>query len=331
MHSGRCVLGSRCQHPKQELRPSHKCPDCDQFLHVLCGIYDDKRDKFICGCAAKLNNISFKTTVPCTPTCQEISEDATPNGSTIEIHQDEHNALVSTITQSTAEEDSRIIPRDYFIQANQKINKASLESDGETYKNLRRDIVKQINDKLKSMMLMKAQEIGLEVLDKSNDRRRVQSYRDIGLAWKQDDSSEIAAKINTIVNTTFANNSGYEYYIEGQIMKNFNLKYDDDATTKGSIARMIVLRKCELAKVVNKRSENTHQKKILKTRSSEATKNQSRRKMNQNCFRINQNWYNNDGSAYDKNKPRVPKNDNTIFYVEKIRKLENELKMAKKV
>ena len=67
------------------------------------------------------------------------------------------------------------------------------------------------------------------------------------------------------MNSTFTDTSGYEYYLETKIMKKFKLKYtQEDNMGKGSIARMIVLRKCELAKVINKRAEKTHQKRLVR-------------------------------------------------------------------
>ena len=75
------------------------------------------------------------------------------------------------------------------------------------------------------------------------------------------------AKINTVINNTFTENSGFEYSLYTKIMKKFKLKYTDDVSIKGLIARMIVMRKYELGKVINKRAERMHQKKILKTRS----------------------------------------------------------------
>ena len=47
-------------------------------------------------------------------------------------------------------------------------------------------------------------------------------------------------------------------------MNDFMIQYSDDLDIKGSITRMIVMRKCELGKAINKRSEKTHQKKIVK-------------------------------------------------------------------
>ena len=110
-------------------------------------------------------------------------------------------------------------------------------------------------------------------------------------------------------------------------MKKFKLKYTKDQT-KGSIARMIVLRKGELAKVINKRSESTHQKKILKIRCEFGRK--AKRRMKINSFRINEEWYNDDCSVYDEIKTTV-KTDDSIRLVEKIKELERELKIANEV
>ena len=48
-------------------------------------------------------------------------------------------------------------------------------------------------------------------------------------------------------------------------MKYFMVKYSNDLSKKGSIVRMIVMCKYKLGKAINKISEKTHQKKIVKT------------------------------------------------------------------
>ena len=60
---------------------------------------------------------------------------------------------------------------------------------------------------------------------------------------------------------------GFKYEIEARVMEQFKIKYVEDQDMKGSVARMVVIRKCELAKSINKRGVNNHQKRILKTRS----------------------------------------------------------------
>ena len=47
---GPCVLNESFKHPDQELRPHHRCPDCFEIVHVLCGQFDAARDVYVCGC-----------------------------------------------------------------------------------------------------------------------------------------------------------------------------------------------------------------------------------------------------------------------------------------
>ena len=389
---GPCVLNEGCKHPDQELRPHHRCPDCFEIVHVLCGQFDAARDVYVCGCMMQpqkegkmtvdnnddveqlcakpfegndqeiveqdeegsnepnkeqnddqekvsTNYIDLKVTeidalLSVKPIMRreddEVRDQAKihePQAIEIDMTQGDHMALVSTITQSTTDASYKEIPRDYFITRDQKINKISKERDGQSFVIMRKEILKEISDNLKTMMIMKAQGVGLSVKDKKNQMRGVKSYADIGLAWKQDGSVNTAGKINTIVNTTFTDSSGYEFYLEAQIMKKFKLRYTE-GQTKGSIARMIVLRKCELAKVINKRSESTHQKKILKIRCEVDTKD--KRRMKTNSFRINEDWYNDDCSVYDEIKTTA-KTDDSIRLVEKIKELERELKIANEV
>ena len=80
-----------------------------------------------------------------------------------------------------------------------------------------------------------------------NADRLVHTYHDIGFVLETDYPKNTAAKMNTIVHSTFIETSGYEYYTEMNIMKNFKLEYTlEDNAVKGSIACMIVMRKCEL-------------------------------------------------------------------------------------
>ena len=73
-------------------------------------------------------------------------------------------------------------------------------------------------------MILKAQNIDLQIKDKkTGELRKVQTFCDIGSAWKLDNDPKIAAKIKTIINSTFTKNSGYEYYLETNIMKEYRL------------------------------------------------------------------------------------------------------------
>lgn len=87
---------------------------------------------------------------------------------------------------------------------------------------------------------------------KTKEERLIQTYHDIGYSWKKDSSTSTVAKINTIVNSTFMETSAYEFYLETKIITKFKLKYAQYNTVGGSIARMIVIHKCELVKVINK-------------------------------------------------------------------------------
>ena len=111
-------------------------------------------------------------------------------------------------------------------------------------------------------------------------------------------------------------------------MKKFKLNYNN-GDTKGYIDQMVVLRKCELAKVINKCAENTHQKQIPKIRYLNGSMKE-KIKMKLNSFRINNEWYNNDGSVYDKSKATL-KLDDGIFSAEKVKELEQKLRLANEV
>ena len=120
-------------------------------------------------------------------------------------------AMISTITQSTTLDESyKDITRDYFIMKEQKIEKKSKLDGGEEFLQLRKDTFKGINDQLKLMMIINGQQIGLQVRDmKTKEERLVQTYQDIGYVWKTDASMSAVVKINTIVNSTFTETSGY--------------------------------------------------------------------------------------------------------------------------
>ena len=205
--------------------------DCKIFVHVPYGSFNEKRDKHIRGCFLQDN--------------EKLAE--------IEYSSKEHISLVSTITQSTSASSQQEIPRNYFITKDQKVNQKYKSEGGDAYKTLKASIVKYINNTLKSMMIIKSLQTGIKVIDKKTKQvRLIQTYNDIGLAWKSDDSTECASKINMIMNNTFTESSGYEIYLEIKITKKIKLKYTEDVSLKGSIARMIILRKCKLAKVINK-------------------------------------------------------------------------------
>ena len=152
----------------------------------------------------------------------------------------------------------------------------------------------------------------------------------------------MAVKINEVMHASFNDQCGYEFYMESDIMKKLKIVYSDvDLSVKGSIARMITIRKVALAKLINKRSEKTHQKKIV-------SKRQPGQKLDDSVLRdkfsfqismsgVNDNkWYMRDGTMCDGTicnnvlKNETPK-FNPQFYIDKIRKLELQLKAKDEV
>ena len=96
---------------------------------------------------------------------------------------------------------------------------------------------------------------------------------------------------------------------------------------------MIVLRKCELAKAINKRAKKTHQQKIVKIRmKNEDTQVKKSEKKKVNAFQIDNAWFNDDGSEYtESGSAAIEKVNNMMLYMEKIKQLQEELKQTKEV
>ena len=86
------------QVPEKELRPEHECPDCNQIVYVLCGVLDEVRDKYVCGC----RDVKMKEMI---------------------INSSQVIGIILTITQSTSNENYKEIPNYYFVTKHQKVNK----------------------------------------------------------------------------------------------------------------------------------------------------------------------------------------------------------------
>ena len=173
-------------------------------------------------------------------------------------------------------------------------------------------------------MILRSQEIGLKI-KKDNAEKEVKSWSDIGEAWKNDDSLDTAKKLYKIVHATFDDYSGFEVYMENRIMDRLELKYQDDSPRiKGCIARMIMTRKSELNKLINKRTECTHQKKISSKR---LDKNSGGRK-SKGTFTIKgpqkAETYNRDGSICGTTGSGEVNRFDSYYYMETIRKLQQE-------
>ena len=174
------------------------------------------------------------------------------------------------------------------------------------------------------MMILRSQEVGLKVKIE-DDERNVTCWNDIGKAWRNDDSIDTAKKLYEVVHATFDDKSCYEIYMEANVMKKLKLKYNDEEyKKKGCIARMIITRKSELNKLINKRSDSTHQKKILSKRVIKNGDRNSKGTFTVKAPDKSTECYNRDGSFCVSEKSVEIAQFDSLFYMEKIRNLENE-------
>ena len=245
----------------------------------------------------------------------------------VEIVATEESSSLSTITENRDKSHFTSITKDYFVTSDQHINTVAKNRDGDIWVELKKAVVKTIDQDLKAMMILRSQEVGLTVKT-DDDEKTVTCWNDIGKAWRNSDSIDTAKKLYEVVHATFDDNSSYEIYMESKIMEQLQLKYkeDDKYEKKGCIARMITTRKSELNKLINKRSESTHQKKI----SSKRTESKKGDRYSKGTFTIKEpnsttNCYNRDGSLCGSERNEVAQ-FNSHFYMEKIRQLENEKK-----
>ena len=230
-------------------------------------------------------------------------------------------SVVSTITETT---DYTRIEKDYFVTCAQHVNKKMKERDGDIWKELRRGVQKSIDEDLKLMMILRSQEVGLKIKTE-NDIENVTCWTDIGKAWRNDDSIDTAKKLYEVVHATFDDKSCYEIYMEANVMKKLKLKYkDEEYKKKGCIARMIITRKSELNKLINKRSDSTHQKKISSKRVDLLGDRNSKGTFTVKGPNNVPECYKRDGSICDGQKSVKIQEFDSLFYMKKIRKLENE-------
>ena len=46
--NGSCCMGEECKDPTLDLCPIHRCPVCEEIVHIICGQFGHKSDKYIC-------------------------------------------------------------------------------------------------------------------------------------------------------------------------------------------------------------------------------------------------------------------------------------------
>ena len=118
----------------------------------------------------------------------------------------------------------------------------------------------------------------------------------------------MTVKIHQILTDSFDDEGIFSYYCENKIMKKLKLKYietENNDKNVGSIARIVVKRKCDLAKVINKRVESTHQQKVIIKRSSDEVKQNLVKDPNQAFLFGNRGWLTKEGCELSANEKSV--------------------------
>ena len=143
-----------------------------------------------------------------------------------------------------------------------------MKTEDAEWKRLKQQVTSEIANELQLMIIIHAQEIDLH-LNVRGKPKKIQKFSEIGQSWADDGSVKNASKINRVMNTQFEESHAYECYMETVVMKRIGLQYDcSNPKKKGCIARMITRKRSDMFKVVNKRSEISHQKKISTNRLS---------------------------------------------------------------
>ena len=195
----------------------------------------------------------------------------------------------------------RTISREHFLLKSQRVNvhQQAIDPDWTSLKKRVSDI---IDGELKKRITLEAQRLGLTCYYRGGNQL-IQNFSEVGKAWKHDDSLKCARRVNGAINGQFAEDKGYEYRIEKEVMKDLGLVYEADDKGKGCIAMMVVRRKSELAKTTMKRSVTTHESRISTKRSKADVEAEGKRKPKiKESFMICSNdesqWYDKDGAIY---------------------------------
>ena len=113
------------------------------------------------------------------------------------------------------------------------------------------------------------------IFKKDGKEHLVRSFLELGRTWKSlPFEVERVGQIHQIVNGQFDNDSGYEFYIEQDIMKELDLDYVVEMRGDGNTEKMVTKRKAELLKNINLRGLNTYGCKISKVRTMKQVENE---------------------------------------------------------
>ena len=303
---GRCCAGDQCVAPIHELRPEHKCPGCTEIVHTLCGEFNEKANCTYC-----------KQCYPC-PNVNAVSVDGIDSPSNqkppARIVCPTPNALSevsTTITDNAETENTTTITYDYFLKKNQRLNNEMKTRDGEKWIELKNSVNNAIDGELKDRMTVEAQRLNLKLTDR-NTERLVCNFKEIGKVWKLAEMTyDMARKINQIINGQFEKHKGYEFYIENEVMKRLRLTYEKNNLLTGThcIAMMVTRRKCDLAKSMMARGNNTHGFKIRKIRTkAEVQEEGLRRPKDKHSYQLlgreENSWYTKEGDDYSETSGR---------------------------
>ena len=229
VRKGRCVEGDNCINPSINLRNEHKCPECKEIVHIVCGVFDLPSDKYYCkNCHQNLATDSedsdselVNDSLGISLSCNDNDDDNTNPVRDVVCSEngDEAHEITSALIHDMIEGDIKIIPKDYFIltvrnddnQLRQRVN-VEIKTKDKEWKQLKQEVTNEIANELQSMIIIHAQEIDLHV-NVRGEPRKIQKFSEIGQCWADDGSIKNSSKINRVMNTQFEESHAYECYM----------------------------------------------------------------------------------------------------------------------
>lgn len=118
--------------------------------------------------------------------------------------------LILSIIESSNDGRNVQTAKEYFVTSQQQQNKAMKQRDGDVWILLRKTVIKEIDNNLKTVMVLRAQEMRSMIKPDQGGKLR-SSWNDIGRAWKSSNSVDTASNVNEITNTTLTSNPDMKY------------------------------------------------------------------------------------------------------------------------